>query len=78
MPGTVVTVMVRSSMKALIGGCRAPDLVNGPLHSTSADFTTMFMARKKRVTEMVQPVMIPFSNRCQSEVEDPAVILKLL
>ena len=54
--GTDVVVMVRSSMYALIRGCHTPDLVRGPLQSTSADLTTMF----KRTTEMVQPVIIPF------------------
>ncbi len=57
-----------------------PDLVKGPLHSTSADLTTMFMARAKRKTEMVHPVIIPFPMPCQSDVSDPEVtrILKLL
>lgn len=31
----------------------------------------MFMARAKRVTEMVQPVIIPFSSLCHSDVMDP-------
>lgn len=35
-PATNVVVIVRSSMKALIGGCRVPDLNKGALHSTSA------------------------------------------
>lgn len=42
-PGTDVTV--RSSMNALIRGCRVPDLGTGPLQSTSADFTSIFMTR---------------------------------
>lgn len=64
-------VMVRLSMKALIGGNRNPDLVSGRLHSPSAVVTTIFVASAKRMTEMVQPVMIPFSSLCQSEVMDP-------
>lgn len=51
-----------------------PDLDMGPLHSTSADFTIMFMAREKSGTEM-QPVIIPFSRRCQADVVDPDVTL---
>lgn len=49
-------------MKALIGGCLLPDFVFGSLHSTSADSATMFMAKAKRETEMLQPVMIRFSS----------------
>lgn len=52
-----------------------PDLDKGPLHSTSADFTIMFMAREKSGTEIVQPVMIPFSRHCQADVDDPDVTL---
>ncbi|XP_051538700.1 cadherin-7-like [Myxocyprinus asiaticus] len=36
-PGTDVAVTVRSSMNALIGGCRTPDLDKGPLQSTSTN-----------------------------------------
>ncbi|KAM3849659.1 mitogen-activated protein kinase kinase kinase kinase 2 [Diretmus argenteus] len=32
-PGTVVVITVRSSMKALMGGCLTPDLLRGPQHS---------------------------------------------
>lgn len=53
------------------------DFVLGPLHFISADFATMFMARAKRVAEMVQPVMIPFSSGCQLDVLDPDVALSL-
>lgn len=49
-------------MKALMGGCLTPNLVSGPLYSTSVDLTSMFMAREKKVTEIVQPVIIPFSS----------------
>lgn len=44
LPGPDVVVMVRSSMGALIGGCRMPVLVGGPLHSASTDLTTTFIA----------------------------------
>lgn len=63
--------MMRSSLKALIGGCLESDFVFGPLHSTSAVLATIFMARAKRVTEMVQPVIIPFSSRYQLDDTDP-------
>lgn len=63
LPETDVVVTVGSSMKALIGGCRTPDLIKGPLHSTSADLKIMFMVRAKRMTEMVQHVIMPFSSR---------------
>lgn len=35
-PGDNLAVTVMSSMNALMGGCWIPDLVIGPLHSTSA------------------------------------------
>lgn len=50
------------SMNTLVGGCCTPDLVTGPLHSTSADLTTIFVARVKRMIEIVQPVMM-----CQTQ-----------
>ena len=52
----------------------------GPLHSGSADFVSIFMARENRITEMVQPVMIPISILCQPDVTAPeeVLILKLL
>ncbi|KAJ3585730.1 hypothetical protein NHX12_014449, partial [Muraenolepis orangiensis] len=36
-PGTDSVMTVRSSMNALMGGCRCPEFVRGPLHSGSAD-----------------------------------------
>ncbi len=39
--GTAVVVTVRSSMKALMGGCLTPDLLRGPLHSVSAALTSI-------------------------------------
>ncbi len=76
-PGTEAAVTVRSSIKALMGGCRVPDLDMGPLHFTSADLTIMFMARAKSGTEIVQPVMMPFSSRCQADVAVPDETLNL-
>ncbi|CAF88673.1 unnamed protein product, partial [Tetraodon nigroviridis] len=66
-----IVVTVRSSMNALMGGWRMPDLVLGPLHSGSADLASMFMARANIITEMVHPVMIPLSSRCHSDVTVP-------
>lgn len=65
-PGTDIVITVKSSIKALIGGCWVPDLDLSPLHSTSADLTIMFMAGEKRVTKTIQPVIIPFSRQCQA------------
>lgn len=56
----VVTVSL--STKALIGGWRLLDLDRGLLHSTSADLTSMIMAKANRVTDMMQPVIMPFSR----------------
>jgi len=47
-PGTAVVLAVRSSMKALMGGCFTPDLLRGPRHSVSADLTSIFIANVKR------------------------------
>lgn len=50
-PGTVV-VTVRSSLKALMRGCLAPDWLSGPLHCTvSVPLASMFIASAKRVTD---------------------------
>lgn len=65
---TDVVVMVRSSMKALIGGCQTPDLDRGLLPSFSAALTTTFMTR---ATEMIKPVKIAFSSRYHSDAEVP-------
>lgn len=59
-PGTDVEVIVRSSINALIGCCYIPEFVNGPLHSTSADFTSIFM--ETSVTEIVHPGIMTFSS----------------
>jgi len=56
LPGTDVVVTVRSSTKAYIGVCYTPDLIKGPLHLP--DFTIMFIARAKRITEVVQPAFL--------------------
>lgn len=52
-PGTAIAVTVRSSMKARIGGWLMPYLDRGPLHSTSAALTSMFIARANSVTDIV-------------------------
>lgn len=57
---TDVVVTVRPSMKALIGGCQIPDMVKGQ--------------RAKSVTDMVQPVIMPFSS---SELEVRISLLSL-
>ncbi len=53
-PGTDVVVTVRSSINTLIGGCRTPDRVSGPLYSTSADLTSIFIAKANKITESDQ------------------------
>ncbi len=45
-------------------------------HSASVDLTIMVMLKAKRMTEMVQPVIIPFSSQCQSDVLNQEVTLK--
>lgn len=64
-------------MKALMGGCWTPDLVTGSLHSTSADLTRMFMAKEKRVTKMVDMVIISLLNsvllRCDAHGSEPQI-----
>lgn len=66
-------------MNTLMGGCPVPDLDIGPLYSTSADLTIMFMASAKSDTEIVQPVIM-HSSRCQANVceLDKTLALKLL
>ena len=49
-------------MKALMGGCRTPDCVRGPLASTSAHFTSVLTTRVKRITETVHQVMVLLSS----------------
>lgn len=77
LPGTDGVVTVRSSLKARIGGNCTPDFVSGSRHSTSADLTSIIMDRTKRITDIVQPVIIPFSSLCQSDVIDPEVNLEV-
>lgn len=62
LPGIDVVVMIRSSIKALIGGSQTPDLDRGPLHFTSAAFTTMFIAIAKRMMEIVITVIFHFQD----------------
>lgn len=44
--------------------CPIPDLVRGLQHNNLADLTTMFIARTKRIIEMVQSVFIAFPMTC--------------
>lgn len=77
LPGTDGVVTVRSSIKARNEGNCTPDFVSGSRHSTSADLTSIIMDRTKRITDIVQPVIIPFSSLCQSDVIDPDVNLEV-
>lgn len=54
---------------------KIPDLVKGPLHSSSADLTTMFITEVNRITKMVHLVIIPLSSRCYADVVAPEVTL---
>ena len=62
--GTDLALTVMSSMKALVGGCRIPEIVTGPRLIFYAVLTIKFIAAEKRMTEMVHPVTIPTSRRC--------------
>ena len=61
-------ITVRLSVDAWIGG---------PGQLASADLATMFIAMAKILTDTVHPVIIPFSNQCQSDVTVPEVTLTL-
>lgn len=65
-------------MKALMGSCLTPDLLSGPLHSVSAPLASMFIVSTNRVTDMVQPVIMPSSSWCQSDVSWPDETVKLI
>lgn len=49
-------------------------LFRAPLCSISVALTPMDILREKRVTEMVQPFIIPLHRRSQSDVTAPGVI----
>lgn len=49
----------------------------GPLHCTSADFTSMLMTSEKRITEMVHPVRIRFLSSWHTAAMDPEENLRL-
>ena len=76
-PGTDVIVTVRSSINALIGGCRISELVSWPLHSTSADFTNISIAKANNITEIACTVIMPFLSRWNVDATVPEVTLKL-
>lgn len=68
-PGTDVLVTVRSAINVLIGSCWVPDLDKDPLHSTSADFTSMFTARENMDIEILHlrnsfPQTVPIWGYC--------------
>lgn len=50
-----------------------PGLDRGLLHSLLTALNNIFMARAKKMTERVHPIVIPFSSRCQSDVISPEV-----
>lgn len=59
------------------GGWRILDLAFGPLHSGSADLTSMFIASGNRITEMVQSWKIPTYRLHHSDGVSPAGIFNL-
>lgn len=59
-----------------MGVYRVLELVGGPLHSTSADFTTIFMVKANK-TKIVQQVIMPISSQCIVDVTVLEVTLKL-
>ena len=59
------------------GGWCIPDFVRGPRNSGTVDFAIMFIAKAKRITVMIQPMMIPTSGLYHSDVTDPAETLIL-
>lgn len=63
---TDVVVTVKSSMKALMGGCWILNLDRRPLHSISAAFTNIFMAK----------VTIPFLSQFDVMLPDVTLSLK--
>lgn len=52
-----------------------PGIDKGPQHSTSADFTNVFMPKAKKAAEIVQLVIIPLSRLYQSEVVDLVTLI---
>lgn len=78
--GNDLAIMVRSSMNALTGACWIPLARTAPLLGFSTVLTKRFIAAANKMTEMVHPVTMPFSYRCQPVVKSPQVnrILKRL
>lgn len=66
-PGTDIVITYMDDL--------TPDLVRGPLHSTS--LTSMFIARVNNISEMVHPLMMPFSSQYYADVDVPDVALRL-
>lgn len=73
-------VTVRSSIKAMMGGCCWAEFDVVPLHCGSADLVSIFMASENSMTEIVHPVMVLVSTLCQLDVVVPeeTLTLKLL
>ena len=67
-------------MYDLIGGCRTPGSDWGPRHSLSAALMGIFMTKEKSTQDIVQPVIMPFSNLCHADeaILDVTLILKSL
>lgn len=69
---------VKSSMDTLIGCWQDPGLDMGPVHATSADIMNIFITSANRGTDIVQPLMMPFSSQYHSDdkVQEDTLRLK--
>lgn len=61
-----------------MAGFQMPGIDRGLLHSRLTALNNIFMARVKKMTERVHPVVIPFSCRCQSDVISPEAVPEVL
>lgn len=62
-------------MKPLFAGSLVSVDVLGPFFSCSAVLIIIFIPITNKITEMVQPVVIPLSSLCHSVVKRPTVNL---
>ena len=69
-------------MNAFTGGCLTPDFITGPLHSFSDEFTIRLIALENSITDIVSPVIMPFSICCHlvalvigEPYKEPAIVL---
>ena len=70
LPSMVVFAMVvRSHMKARVGGCFTSAATLGPLRGFSADSTGRLMVAEKRMTNILQHVAMPPSNLCNLDFD---------